>query len=65
MAHSSSAASFASVPDVVKKTRASGIGASAAICSASSTMGRTRYSVDVCSIRPACSRIASTTSATP
>ena len=43
---SSSAASLASVPDVVKKTLASSIGASAAISSANSICGSIRYSVD-------------------
>jgi hypothetical protein len=39
---SSSAVSFASVPLVVRKTLASGIPETAAICSASSTIGRFR-----------------------
>jgi hypothetical protein len=45
---SSSAVSFASVPELVKKTLASGIPDSRAIFSASSTWLRIRYSVDVC-----------------
>ncbi len=38
----SSAASFASVPEVVKKTRGSGMPESSAISSANSIMGRMR-----------------------
>jgi hypothetical protein len=40
--------SFASVPEVVKQTRASGMPESRAIFSASSTCWRIRYSVEVC-----------------
>jgi len=60
----SNAASLASVPDVVTNTLASGMPERADSLSASSTSGRLRYSVDVCSIFPACSRSASTTSGT-
>ena len=59
---SSSAASLASVPEVVKKTLASGIPDTAAISSASSTIGRLRYSVEVWRIFPACSATAAVTS---
>ena len=60
----SNAASFASVPDVVKNTLASGMPESPASFSANSIIGALRYSVEVCSILPACSRTASTTSGT-
>ncbi len=55
---------MASVPEVVKKTLASGMPDSAAIRSASSTIGRMRYSVEVWRILPACSLTASVTSGT-
>jgi hypothetical protein len=44
----SSALSFASLPELVKKTRASGMPDTLAIFSASSTCLRIRYSVEVC-----------------
>jgi hypothetical protein len=43
-----SAASLASVPELVKNTRASGMPEIRAIFSASSTCRRIRYSVEVC-----------------
>ncbi len=64
MVASSRAVSLASVPLVVKNTRASGMGTSEAILSANSTCPGIRYRVEVCSIRSACSRIASTTAGT-
>ena len=60
----SSAVSLASVPLVVKKTRASGIGTRAAIRSASSICWGIRYRVEVWSIRSAWRRMASTTGGT-
>ena len=61
----SRAASVASVPELVKNTRASGIPDSRAIFSASSICDRTRYSVEVCTtpVR-SCRSTASRTSAT-
>lgn len=56
------AVSLASVPEVVKKTRASGTPLSWATRSASSTIGRFRYSVEEWMIRPACSVTALVTS---
>ena len=50
------------MPDVVKNTFASGIPDSADSFSAISTSGALRYSVELCSSLPACSRIASTIS---
>jgi hypothetical protein len=59
-----SAASFASVPLLVKNTFASGMPDSSAMRSASSTCRRMRYSVEVCSTPVStCARIASETSA--
>ncbi len=46
----SSAASLASVPELVKNTRASGMPDTRAIFSASSTWLRIRYSVEVCTM---------------
>ena len=54
--------SLASVPEVVRKTFGSSMPDTAAICSASCTIGRFRYSVDVCRIRPAWSLTAFVTS---
>jgi hypothetical protein len=59
---SSSAASLASVPLVVRKTLASGMSETPAITSASSTIGRFRYRVDEWMIRSACSATALVTS---
>jgi hypothetical protein len=56
------AASLASLPELVKNTLASGMPDSSASRSASSTCRRIRYRVEVWTIRPACSRTASTTS---
>ncbi len=58
------AVSLASLPELTKKTLASGMPERAEIRSASSTIGLTRYSVDECSRRPAWVRMASTTSGT-
>ena len=55
--------SFASVPDVVKNTRASGIPDWLAIFSASSSIGSDRYNVDVCSTLADCSWMAAVTAA--
>jgi hypothetical protein len=55
---------LASDPEGVKKTLASAMPDRPAIFSASSIIGRDRYSVEVCSSLPACSRMASTTSGT-
>ncbi len=59
---SSRAVSLASVPEVVKKTRASGMPDRAATRSASSIIGRLRYRVEEWMIRPACSATALVTS---
>ena len=56
--------SLASVPLVVKKTRASGMGTREAIRSANSTCCGTRYRVEEWMIRSAWRRIASTTAGT-
>ncbi len=58
------AVSLASLPELTKNTLASGMPDRAEIRSASSTMGRTRYRVEQCSMRPAWVRMASTTSGT-
>ena len=59
-----SAASFASVPELAKKTFASGMPDSSAIFSASSICWRIRYTVEVCAIPLlSCSRTASEISA--
>ena len=55
------AVSLASVPEVVKNTRASGMPLMAAISSASSIIGSQRYSVEVCSTLAACSLMAAVT----
>ena len=60
----SSAVSLASVPLVVKKTRASGMGTREAIFSAKAICWGIRYRVEVWSIRSACCRMASTTRGT-
>ena len=61
---SSRAASFASVPELVKKTLASGMPDSSAIFSASSIWRRIRYTVEVCAIPvSSCARTASEISA--
>ena len=59
-----SAASLASVPELVKKTFASGMPDRSAIFSASSICDSIKYSVEVCSILSACALIAATTSGT-
>jgi hypothetical protein len=59
---SSRAVSLASLPEVVKKTRASAMPDSPAINSANSIMGSDRYSVEVCSTWSACTRRAAVTS---
>ena len=56
------AVSFASVPELTKNTLASGILESAGDPLGQFDLGRMRYTVEECSIRPACSRMASTTS---
>ncbi len=53
--------SFASEPEVVKHTRASGMPDFSAICSARSSIGGDRYNDDVCSVLAACSWIAAVT----
>ena len=62
MVASRRAVSLASVPEVVKNTRASGMPDSAAISSASSIIGSDRYSVEVCITLAAWSCTAATTS---
>ncbi len=56
--------SLASVPEVVRKTFASGMPDTVAICSASSTIGVLRWSVELWMIRPAWSATAAVTSGT-